>query len=101
MSDTAVAGRRGRTGGGAARRAERTAVHIDKAPAITRAIPNFELLGDDVLATIEANAAKITIWRQASVCAPNASSAMRDSMTTAATLGALAKKAVTGVGAPS
>ncbi|WP_289079766.1 trimethylamine methyltransferase family protein [uncultured Sulfitobacter sp.] len=56
MSDTAVAGRRGRTGGGAARRAERTAVHIDKAPAITRAIPNFELLGDDVLATIEANA---------------------------------------------
>ena len=51
--------------------------------------------------TIEARAAKMTICRQASVCVPKASSDIRVSMTTAATFGALAKNAVTGVGEPS
>jgi len=56
MGDTAVQGRRGRSGGGAARRAERTAVTIGAAPAITRNIPNFEILTDEALEIIERNA---------------------------------------------
>lgn len=59
MSDTAeatVGGRRGRGGGGAARRAERTAVRVVAAPYIRRRIPNFEILDDEGLALIEANA---------------------------------------------
>ena len=51
--------------------------------------------------TVEASAAKITICRQASVAGPIASTATRTSSAIAATLGAEAKKAVTGVGAPS
>ena len=51
--------------------------------------------------TIEASAAKITICRQASVAGPSASRQTRAPSSTAATLGAEAKKAVTGVGAPS
>ena len=51
--------------------------------------------------TIEASAAKITICRQASACEPNASSATRAVSATAATLGAVAKKVVTGVGTHS
>ncbi|MGB8622270.1 MAG: trimethylamine methyltransferase family protein [Paracoccaceae bacterium] len=50
------AGRRGRGGGGAARRAERTTVRIETARFITRNIPNFEILDDEALAIIEANA---------------------------------------------
>jgi trimethylamine---corrinoid protein Co-methyltransferase len=53
---TARAGRRGRGGGGAARRAERTAVHIETARFIERNIPNLEILNDEALAIIEANA---------------------------------------------
>ena len=58
MSETAEAatgGRRGR-GGGAARRAERTAVRIEAAPFIRRRIPNYEILDEEGLALIEANA---------------------------------------------
>jgi trimethylamine--corrinoid protein Co-methyltransferase len=55
MSDV-VEGRRARGGGGAARRAERTAVHFEAAKYIERAIPNFEVLTEEALEIIEANA---------------------------------------------
>ncbi|APX14643.1 trimethylamine methyltransferase [Phaeobacter inhibens] len=51
--------RRARGGGGAARRAERTGVKIDTAKYIERNIPNFEVLGEEALQTIEANAETI------------------------------------------
>ncbi len=47
---------RRRGGGGAARRAERTAVRIETAKYIERNIPNFEVLNDEALDIIEANA---------------------------------------------
>jgi len=57
MTQSAVTGRRsGRGGGGAARRAERTALRIECAPTIQRQIPNFEILDDEALAIIEENA---------------------------------------------
>ncbi len=52
----AVARRRGRGGGGAARRAERTAVRIETAKYIERNIPNFEILTEEALEIIETNA---------------------------------------------
>ncbi len=56
MSETATR-RRGRgTGGGAARRAERTAVRIEAARYIERRIPNLSVLDDEALEIIEANA---------------------------------------------
>ncbi len=55
MSD-GVAGRRARGGGGAARRAERTAVRIEAARFIERNIPNLEILNEEALQIIEANA---------------------------------------------
>ena len=48
--------RRARGGGGAARRAERTAVRIEAAQYITRNIPNFEVLSAEAIEIIEANA---------------------------------------------
>ena len=48
--------RRARSGGGAARRAERTAVRIETAKYIERNIPNFEILSDAALEIIETNA---------------------------------------------
>ncbi|WP_068303819.1 trimethylamine methyltransferase family protein [Pararhodobacter sp. CCB-MM2] len=48
--------RRARGGGGAARRAERTAVSMDTAKFIQRNIPNFEILNDEALEIIEYNA---------------------------------------------
>ncbi|MFD0908434.1 trimethylamine methyltransferase family protein [Ruegeria arenilitoris] len=48
--------RRARGGGGAARRAERTAVRIETAKYIERNIPNFEVLNDEALEIIETNA---------------------------------------------
>ena len=48
-------GRRAR-GGGAARRAERTAVRIETAPAIERKISNLDILDEEALEIIEANA---------------------------------------------
>lgn len=54
MSEESSRGRRG--GGGAARRAERTAVRQEFARYITRNIPNLEILNEEALAIIEANA---------------------------------------------
>jgi trimethylamine--corrinoid protein Co-methyltransferase len=48
--------RRGRGGGGAVRRAERTARRIECAPTILRQIPEMTILDDEALAIIEANA---------------------------------------------
>ena len=48
--------RRARGGGGAARRAERTAVKLEAAKYIERNIPNFEVLNEEALQIIEANA---------------------------------------------
>lgn len=58
MSDVAEAGsgRRARGGGGAARRAERTAVSVETARFIERNIPNFEVLNEEALQIIEYNA---------------------------------------------
>lgn len=57
MSDAAVrTSRRGRGGGGAARRAERTAVSVETAKYIARNIPNYEVLDDAALTVIEENA---------------------------------------------
>ena len=46
-------------GGGAARRAERTAVRIETEKFIQRKIPNFEVLNDEALEIIETNAETI------------------------------------------
>ncbi|MEP4198084.1 MAG: trimethylamine methyltransferase family protein [Aliishimia sp.] len=54
-----AARRRGRGGGGAARRAERGAVSFETAKYIERNIPNFEVLNEEALDIIEANAEKI------------------------------------------
>ncbi|EAR52272.1 trimethylamine methyltransferase family protein [Oceanicola granulosus HTCC2516] len=48
--------RRTRGGGGAARRAERTAVRFETAKFIERNIPNFEVLDEEALQVIEHNA---------------------------------------------
>ena len=48
--------RRGRGGGGAARRAERSAVSFETAKYIERNIPNFEVLNEEALEIIENNA---------------------------------------------
>ncbi|MFN4099863.1 MAG: trimethylamine methyltransferase family protein [Pararhodobacter sp.] len=48
--------RRARGGGGAARRAERSAVSMDTAKFIERNIPNFEILNEEALSIIEWNA---------------------------------------------
>lgn len=55
MADGAVR-RRGRGGGGAARRAERTSVSYETAKYIERNIPNFEVLNEEALEIIEVNA---------------------------------------------
>ena len=51
--------RRGRGGGGAARRAERTAVKIEAARFIERNIPNLDILHDEAIEIIEANAEQV------------------------------------------
>ena len=58
MSEAATEGRR-RTrgaGGGAARRAERTAVRIEAAKYIERNIPTMDILSEEALEIIERNA---------------------------------------------
>lgn len=55
MAETRARGR-ARRGGGAARRAERSRRVIEAAPPIIRAIPDFEVLNDEALEVIEANA---------------------------------------------
>ncbi len=52
----AIAQRRARGGGGAARRAERSAISIETAKYIERNIPNFEVLTEEALEIIETNA---------------------------------------------
>ncbi|WP_390914574.1 trimethylamine methyltransferase family protein [Pseudosulfitobacter sp. SM2401] len=59
MAEAATTGRRGRGGGGAARRAERSAVSFETAKYIERNIPNFEVLNEEALDIIEANAEQI------------------------------------------
>jgi len=56
MEQAAGSGRRARGGGGAARRAERTAVRVEFARYIERNIPNLEILNEEALQIIEANA---------------------------------------------
>ncbi|MEM1299372.1 MAG: trimethylamine methyltransferase family protein [Pseudomonadota bacterium] len=51
--------RRARGGGGAARRAERTAPKLEAARFIERKIPNFEVLDEEAMQIIEANAEKV------------------------------------------
>ena len=53
MAETA---RRKRGGGGAARRAARTEMRAETAQAITRRIPDFDVLDEEALSIIEANA---------------------------------------------
>lgn len=59
MSDATAQARRTRGGGGAARRAERTAVSIETARYIERKIPVFEVLDEEALEIIETNAETI------------------------------------------
>ncbi|MEP1538352.1 MAG: trimethylamine methyltransferase family protein [Paracoccaceae bacterium] len=56
MEEAAPTRRRTRGGGGAARRAERSAVSFETAKYIERNIPNFEILNEEALDTIESNA---------------------------------------------
>ena len=57
MTQAAGGARRGRaSGGGAARRAARTAISIETARYIERNIPNLDVLNEEALAIIEANA---------------------------------------------
>ena len=56
MQDQSVGRRRGRGGGGAARRAERTATGVETARFITRNIPDYEVLTEEAIETIEWNA---------------------------------------------
>ena len=58
-AQTATLPRRGRGGGGAARRAERTAVSVETAKYIQRNIPNYEILTEEALDVIQANAEQI------------------------------------------
>ena len=55
-AEQAAAARRGRGGGGAARRAARSAVSVETARFISRNIPNLDVLNEEALAIIEANA---------------------------------------------
>jgi trimethylamine--corrinoid protein Co-methyltransferase len=48
-----------RGGGGSARRAERTAHRVEAAPYIRRRIPNYDILDEEGLALIEANADRV------------------------------------------
>ncbi len=56
MTERLTKTRRARGGGGAARRAERTAVSVETAPYITRNVPNYEVLSEAALEVIERNA---------------------------------------------
>ena len=56
MTDAPTRSRRARGGGGAARRAERSAVSFETAKYIERNIPNFEVLNEEALQIIETNA---------------------------------------------
>lgn len=51
--------RRGRSGGGAARRAERSIMRIEAAPYIQRQVPNVDMLSSEAIEIIETNAETI------------------------------------------
>ena len=60
MSEAGATGRRGRRGGGgAARRAERTTHKVEFARYIERQVPNFEILNQEAIEIIEANADRV------------------------------------------
>ncbi|MEM7508924.1 MAG: trimethylamine methyltransferase family protein [Pseudomonadota bacterium] len=59
QGETLGSRRRARGGGGAARRAERTAPRIECAKFIERNIPNFEILSTEALEIIEENAERV------------------------------------------
>ncbi len=59
MTEAAISERRVRGGGGAARRAERTAVSVETAKYIERNVPNYEVLTEEALDVIERNAETI------------------------------------------
>ena len=59
MTDSDVSARRGRSGGGAARRALRTTHVFEAARYIERNIPNFDILNDEAIEVIESNAEKV------------------------------------------
>ena len=59
LETAATPSRPRRSGGGASRRAERTAVRIEASPYITRRIPNYEILDDEGLSIIEENAERV------------------------------------------
>lgn len=59
MEASSGRGRRRASGGGAARRAERSRINIDTAKFIERNIPNFDILNDEAIEIIEANADQI------------------------------------------
>jgi len=80
MTEVSAPRRRARSGGGAARRAERTAVRIEAARYISRNIPDLEILNEEALQIIETNAetvleeigvnfvenpAALELWREA------------------------------------
>ena len=67
---SAISARRSRGGGGAARRAERTAVSVETAKYITRNIPNYEVLSEADLDLIEKNAE--TVLAEIGICARTA-----------------------------
>ena len=56
MSETMRSTRSRRSGGGAAKRAVRSALDVTTAGVITRKIPNFEILDEEALSIIEENA---------------------------------------------
>ena len=59
MTGSDVKRKRSRSGGGSARRAERTAIKIESAKFIERNIPNFEVLSTEAIEIIERNAEKV------------------------------------------
>ena len=59
MSDSKAVKRRSRSGGGAARRAERTSVNFETAKYIERNIPLFNVVYDEAVELIENNAEAI------------------------------------------
>ncbi len=56
MAEAERVGRRGRGGGGAARRAERSAIRFETARFIERNVPNLEMLHEEALQIVEHNA---------------------------------------------
>ena len=71
----AAGGRRRARGGGAARRAERTGLRIEAARYIERSIPNLDMLHDEAVDIIEANAE--TVLQEIGVAFPDNPGALK------------------------